>query len=72
MTSRSSASTTSAMPRSLDPPLDDNFSQPAEEIGERVMYRLCREIEEGHSSNHMPEIAPHKLIVRQSVAEPKI
>jgi DNA-binding LacI/PurR family transcriptional regulator len=44
------------------------ISQPAEEIGERVMYRLCRRIEEGHGSNNQPEIVPHKLVVRQSVA----
>jgi len=50
-----------------DPPLT-TISQPAEEIGERVMYRLCRRIEEGHGSNNQPEIVPHKLVVRQSVA----
>ena len=54
----------------LDPPLT-TISQPAEEIGERVMYRLCREIEEGRSEKNAPEIVPHRLIVRQSVAEPK-
>jgi LacI family repressor for deo operon, udp, cdd, tsx, nupC, and nupG len=54
----------------LDPPLT-TISQPAEEIGERVMYRLCREIEEGRSENNTPEIVPHRLIIRQSVAEPK-
>ncbi len=53
----------------LDPPLT-TIGQPAEEIGERVMYRLCREIEIGQQEDNIPEIVPHKLIVRQSVAPP--
>lgn len=53
----------------MDPPLT-TISQPAEEIGERVMYRLCREIEEGQQSDNKPEIVPHKLVIRQSVAQP--
>lgn len=52
-----------------DPPLT-TISQPAEEIGERVMYRLCRRIEEGKSAGNRPEIVPYKLVVRQSVAPP--
>ncbi len=53
-----------------DPPLT-TISQPAEEIGERVMYRLCRRIEEGRSNgNNESQIVPHKLVVRQSVAPP--
>jgi LacI family repressor for deo operon, udp, cdd, tsx, nupC, and nupG len=52
-----------------DPPLT-TISQPAEEIGERVMYRLCRRIEEGDVGNNKPEILPHKLVVRQSVSRP--
>ncbi len=52
-----------------DPPLT-TIGQPAEEIGERVMYRLCREIEDGLDGETAPEIVPHKLIVRQSVARP--
>lgn len=52
-----------------DPPLT-TIGQPAEEIGERVMYRLCREIEEGPSGKKQPELVPHELIVRQSVAPP--
>ena len=51
-----------------DPPLT-TISQPAEEIGERVMYRLCRRIDEGHDANNQPEIVPYKLVVRQSVAK---
>lgn len=54
----------------MDPPLT-TISQPAEEIGERVMYRLCREIEDGQRSAGDPEIVPHKLVIRQSVAAPK-
>ena len=53
----------------VDPPLT-TISQPAEEIGERVMYRLCREIEGSQDGDNEPEIVPHKLIVRQSVAAP--
>ncbi len=53
----------------VDPPLT-TISQPAEEIGERAMYRLCREIEEGRSAGGMPEIVPHKLVIRQSVDAP--
>ena len=53
----------------LDPPLT-TIGQPAEEIGERVMYRLCREIDIGQQEDNIPEIVPHKLIVRQSVAPP--
>lgn len=54
-----------------DPPLT-TIGQPAEQIGELVMYRICRRIEEGRADgNNEPEIVPHKLIVRQSVAAPK-
>ena len=54
-----------------DPPLT-TIRQPAEEIGLRVMDRICRRIEEGPGvGNSEPEIVPHKLIVRQSVAAPK-
>jgi len=44
--------------------------QPAEEIGECVMRRLLREIEEGRSGNAEHEIVPHKLIIRESTAPP--
>jgi LacI family repressor for deo operon, udp, cdd, tsx, nupC, and nupG len=54
----------------MDPPLT-TVSQPAEEIGERVMYRLCRRIEESRGANNQAEIVPHKLVVRQSVAKLK-
>ena len=50
-----------------DPPLT-TISQPAEEIGERAMYRLCRSLVTGHDDNAEAEIVPHKLVVRQSVA----
>ncbi len=53
------------------PPLT-TIRQPAEEIGERAIYRICRRIEEGPDvGNSDPQIVPHKLIVRQSVAAPK-
>lgn len=54
----------------MDPPLT-TISQPAEEIGERVMYRLCREIEDGMNSDNTSEIVPHKLVIRRSVARPR-
>ena len=54
----------------MDPPLT-TISQPAEEIGERVMYRLCRRIEEGRGNgNDESQIVPHKLVIRQSVGKP--
>ena len=53
----------------MDPPLTTIY-QPAEEIGERVMYRLLHEIEEERSHGSKPEIVPHKLIIRRSVARP--
>lgn len=54
----------------MDPPLT-TIAQPAEEIGERVMYRLYREMEDrGGASEYAPEIVPHRLVVRQSVAAP--
>ncbi|MEO0975032.1 MAG: LacI family DNA-binding transcriptional regulator, partial [Pseudomonadota bacterium] len=52
-----------------DPPLT-TINQPAEEIGERVMYRLCRRIEGDSRGNEAAEIVPHKLVIRQSVAPP--
>ena len=55
--------------RVMDPPLTTIY-QPAEEIGQRVMYRLFNEIEQGRSKHGQSEIVPHKLIVRQSVARP--
>ncbi len=57
----------------MDPPLT-TIAQPAEEIGERVMYRLCQEIDDeidDKTGDHSaPEIVPHRLVVRQSVAAP--
>ena len=56
----------------MDPPLT-TISQPALEIGERVMYRLCREIEQGRqagNSDGKPELVPHRLIIRESIAPP--
>lgn len=51
-----------------DPPLT-TISQPAEDIGERVMYRLCRQIESDNGKTGSAEIVPHQLVVRQSVAK---
>lgn len=52
-----------------EPPLTTIY-QPAEEIGERVMYRLLQEIGHGRGAGPATEIVPHRLIVRQSVAPP--
>lgn len=49
-----------------DPPLT-TIHQPAAQIGERVMDRLCEEIERGQNISSEPEIVPHELIIRQSV-----
>jgi len=49
----------------LDPPLT-TIRQPAEKIGERVMYRLLLEVEEGRSRNGQVEVVPHELIIRES------
>lgn len=57
----------------MDPPLT-TISQPAIEIGERVMYRLCREIDlprNADKPDNKPELVQHRLIVRESVAPPK-
>ena len=53
----------------VDPPLT-TISQPASEIGERVMYRLVREIEDGRQSGGDADIVPHELVIRKSVAPP--
>ena len=53
-----------------DPPLT-TVSQPAEEIGERVFYRVCKRIEEGNVGPGEPQIVPHKLIIRRSVSAPR-
>jgi len=53
----------------LDPPLT-TVHQPAGEIGERVMYRLLQQIEDGRAPAAEAEIVAHRLIKRQSVAPP--
>ena len=52
-----------------DPPLT-TVSQPAEEIGERTMFRLCKAIEQ-EDIGPGAEIVPHKLVVRKSTAPAK-
>lgn len=51
----------------VDPPLT-TVRQPAEEIGEKTMYRICRAIEDGVTLTAEPELVPHELVVRRSVA----
>lgn len=53
----------------IDPPLT-TIAQPAEEIGERTMRRLCRAIE-GRDIGVEPEIVPHELVVRRSTCGPE-
>ncbi|WP_299597295.1 LacI family DNA-binding transcriptional regulator [uncultured Microbulbifer sp.] len=50
-----------------DPPLT-TISQPAEEIGERSMRRLCQAID-GSDGDSAPEMLPHNLIVRKSTGK---
>ena len=52
-----------------DPPLT-TISQPAEQIGERVVYRLLDEISGTTPATGQPEILSHRLVVRQSVSTP--
>jgi LacI family repressor for deo operon, udp, cdd, tsx, nupC, and nupG len=52
-----------------DPPLT-TISQPAEEIGRRVMLRLLHEIDKGEVPHEQQEIVPHKLVIRRSVSAP--
>ena len=52
-----------------DPPLT-TISQPAEEIGRRVVHRLLQEIEQREAVHERQAIVAHQLIIRQSVAAP--
>ena len=56
--------------RVMDPPLT-TVAQPAEIIGQRVMERLLKEIENGRSKDAEPEIVPHELVIRASSAPPR-
>ena len=51
------------------PPLT-TIAQPARVIGERVANRMLDAIETGPGGNGAPEIVPHRLVVRESVAAP--
>jgi len=53
----------------MDPPLT-TIRQPAEEIGERVMFCLLHEIEQGRSHGAEAEIVPHELVIRLSSGPP--
>ncbi|MAY36238.1 MAG: transcriptional regulator [Spongiibacteraceae bacterium] len=52
-----------------DPPLT-TISQPAGEIGERVMRRLLDRIKDSESASSGREFVPHELVIRESVAAP--
>jgi len=49
------------------PPLT-TVRQPAEEIGEKAMYRIIHAIEIGAQPTSEPELVPHELVIRRSVA----
>lgn len=53
--------------QAVNPPLT-TVRQPAEEIGEKAMYRICHAIEEGVPLTAEPELVPHELVIRRSVA----
>ena len=52
-----------------EPPLT-TVRQPAYEIGERTMFRLCELIAAEESGEHlgrMTDVVPHRLVIRNSV-----
>src|SRR5262249_21050829 len=51
----------------VSPPLT-TIRQPAEEIGEKAMYKICHAIEQGATLGAEPELVPHELVIRRSVA----
>ncbi len=51
----------------VHPPLT-TVRQPAEEIGEKAMYRISHAIEQGVALTSEPELVPHELVIRRSVA----
>ncbi|MCL6708449.1 LacI family transcriptional regulator [Pseudomonas sp. R2.Fl] len=53
----------------MDPPLT-TMAQPAEELGEKAMYRLMRAIDDPESENGI-DFINHRLIIRGSTAAPK-
>jgi LacI family transcriptional regulator, repressor for deo operon, udp, cdd, tsx, nupC, and nupG len=53
--------------QAVNPPLT-TIRQPTEEIGEKAMYRICHAIEEGVALTSEPELVPHELVIRRSVA----
>jgi LacI family repressor for deo operon, udp, cdd, tsx, nupC, and nupG len=53
----------------VEPPLT-TIGQPAAEIGERVIYRMCNAIDSGCRADPGPDIVSHELIVRRSVDKP--
>jgi len=56
--------------QAVSPPLT-TVRQPTEEIGEKAMYRICHAIEEGVALSPEPELVPHELVIRRSVARCK-
>src|SRR5262249_7146280 len=53
--------------QAVNPPLT-TVRQPAEEIGEKAMYKICHAIEDGVTLSAEPELVPHELVIRRSVA----
>jgi LacI family repressor for deo operon, udp, cdd, tsx, nupC, and nupG len=54
-----------------NPPLT-TILQPARVIGERLMERICLEIEGGSTGPVEPDLIPHELIIRESVGKPPV
>ena len=53
-----------------NPPLT-TVRQPAEEMGERIVHKLCAAIRGEKPGEPETQVVPHKLVIRQSVANPK-
>jgi LacI family repressor for deo operon, udp, cdd, tsx, nupC, and nupG len=53
-----------------NPPLT-TVRQPAEEMGERIVRKLCAAIREEKSGEPETQVVPHQLVIRQSVATPR-
>jgi len=53
-----------------NPPLT-TVRQPAEEMGERIVRKLCAAIRDEKPDEPETQVVPHQLVIRQSVATPR-
>lgn len=53
-----------------NPPLT-TVRQPAEEMGERIVRKLCAAIRDEKPGEPETQVVPHQLVIRQSVATPR-